>query len=265
MRTEWGRMAVLSVDLAHKRWADIGVCALEAGADHVAVSPISLPALGLAGAPTAKAVAEVVADLAIRIDARLILLDGPQAWKDADNGLLHCRRCERELATQGKTGLPGFTKPATYGPFIAFAIEVFERLAERGWPRLPSASALAPGARFALESFPTSAWRFLGLQPLPGKANRSGASVEEKLDALRRRCALTIRGATTLSHDELQAVVAGLAGIGVGAHPLYTFALAGVAPFEREGAWREGFIVNPVARGVAPWAARRRSLTRRST
>jgi hypothetical protein len=256
-------MAVLSVDLAHRRWADIGVCTLEAGADQVVVSPISLPALGLAGAPTAEAVAEVVADLATRVEARLILLDGPQAWKDADNGLLHCRLCERQLATQGKTGLPGVTKPANYAPFIAFAIEVFGRLAKRGWPRLPSASALAPGGRFAVESFPTSAWRSLGLRPLPGKANRSGASVEDKLDELRGVYPLTIGGATSLSHDELQAAVAGLAGIGVGEHPLYAFDLAGVAPFEREGAWREGFIVNPVARGIASWAERRRSVVRR--
>lgn len=238
-------MPVLSVDLAHKRWGDIGVCSLEAGDGEIVVKPISLPGLGLSGAPSAAVLAEVVADLATRIDARLILLDGPQAWKDPANGLEHCRLCERELATQGKTGLPGCTKPAGYLGFIAFAIEVFDRLAERGWPRLPTRDALRARDRYALECFPTSAWRRLGLAPLPGKANRAGPSVAQKLAELHRRVPFTLRGAGVLSHDELQAAVAGLAGLGADGHPRIGFDLAGVPPFRLDEAWREGFIVNP--------------------
>jgi hypothetical protein len=245
-------MAVLSVDLAHKRWADIGVCSLEARRDAIVVSPISLPARGLFGPPTATAVAEVLADLAERVDARLILLDGPQAWKGPQNGLDHCRLCERHLATQGKTGLPGITKPANYGGFIAFAIEVFDRLDPLGWPRLPSRSALVPTERFALESFPTSAWRFLRLKSLPGKANRRGPSVREKLAELERLFPLSIAGGSPLTHDELQAAVAGLAGVAVEGHAAYDFVLDGEPPFRLDDSWREGFIVNPVPRGAGP-------------
>jgi hypothetical protein len=103
---------VLSVDLAHKRWSDVGVCALAPGDGAILVEPVSLPGLGLAGAPTAETLAGTIAGLAERLGARLVLLDGPQAWKAPDNGLEHCRRCARALATQGKTGLPGATKPA---------------------------------------------------------------------------------------------------------------------------------------------------------
>jgi predicted nuclease with RNAse H fold len=241
-------MPVLSVDLAHKRWGDIGLCSLEAGDGEIVVEPISLPGLGLSGAPTAAVLAEVLADLAARSDARLVLLDGPQAWKDPANGIEHCRLCERELATQGKTGLPGFTKPAGYLGFIAFAIDVFDRLAERGWPRLPTRDALGTEGCFALECFPTSAWRRLGLAPLPGKANRKGASVAEKLAELQRRAPFELRDAAMLSHDELQAVVAGLAGLAAEGHPGFGFDLAGVPPFRLDDIWREGFIVNP-----KPW------------
>ena len=162
---------VLSIDLAHKSYADIGVCSLRVVESRIGVAPIRLSEFGLTGRPTCVLLAGAIADLAAKLDARLVFIDGPQAWKAPDNGLLHSRVCERQLATQGKTGLPGFTKPSNYAPFIAFAIELFDRLAALGWPRLPDASALASSGRFSIESFPTSAWRSLGLKPLPGKAN----------------------------------------------------------------------------------------------
>lgn len=161
--------SVLSIDLAHKSYADIGVCSLRVIEGRIEIAPIRLPSLGLAG-------------------------------------LLHSRICERQLATQGKTGLQGVTKPANYAPFIAFAIELFDRLAGLGWPRLPDASALASSSRFAIESFPTSAWRSLGLKPLPGKANTPAGMVQEKLAEL--GCLVPI-------------------------------------DVELDDSWREGFIVNP--------------------
>ena len=237
-------MTVLSVDLAHKSYADVGVCSLRFDRHRIDVTPVRLSAIGLSGPPDLGALAKAVAGLAEQLDARLILIDGPQAWKSPDNGLLHCRVCERQLATQGKTGLPGFTKPANYAPFISFAIGLFDRLTEVGWPRLPVESALTSSGRFALESFPTSAWRSLGLKPLPGKANTPAGAVQAKVAELRSLSLISTAG--DLTHDELQALVAGLAGIAVEGHPAYTFALAGVPPFKLEGLWREGFIVNPL-------------------
>jgi hypothetical protein len=243
-------LSVLSIDLAHKSYADVGVCSLRIAASQIEVAPIRLPALGLSGKPMSSALARVIADLAEQLGARLILIDGPQAWKSPENGLSHSRICERQLATQGKTGLPGFTKPSNYAPFIALAIDLFDQLAELGWPRLPDESALASSSRFALESFPTYAWRSLGLKPLPGKANTPAGVVPEKLTELSRLYPISTPSSGELTHHELQALVAGLAGIAVEGHAAFAFNVVGVSPFQLEGSWREGFIVNPV-RGAA--------------
>jgi hypothetical protein len=45
---------------------------------------------------------------------RVVMLDGPQAWKSQSNGLAHSRVSERQLNTAGKTGLPGMVKPVTW-------------------------------------------------------------------------------------------------------------------------------------------------------
>jgi hypothetical protein len=241
-------LSVLSIDLAHKSPADIGVCSLRTVSGQIEAAPIRLPALGLTGRPEATALAKTIVDLAKQLDARLVFIDGPQAWKSPENGLVHSRICERQLATPGKTGLPGITKPSTYAPFIVFAVEVFDQLVTLGWPRLPDALALHSASRFALESFPTAAWRALDLAPLPSKANTPAGAVQAKLAELSRLLPISIEGAGDLTHDELQALVAGLAGIAVEGHTSCAVTLAGVAPFELDGAWREGFIVNPARR-----------------
>ena len=53
-------------------------------------------------------------------------------WKAGDNGLEHARVCERALASQGKTGLRGVTKPGNYVGFITFSIKLFDALESRG-------------------------------------------------------------------------------------------------------------------------------------
>jgi len=247
-------LSVLSIDLAHRSYADVGVCSLRIAESQIEVAPIRLPALGLTGRPVSAALAKTIAGLAEQAGARLLFIDGPQAWKAPENGLLHSRICERQLATPGKTGLPGFTKPANYAPFIAFAIDLFDKLAELGWPRLPDESALYSSSRFALESFPTSAWRSLGLKPLPGKAKTAAGAVQAKLAELSRLLPISVPDAGDITHDELQALVAGLAGTAVEEHAACGVALAGVPPFELESSWREGFIVNPVRRAAVQQA-----------
>jgi hypothetical protein len=67
---------------------------------------------------------------------RLIMLDGPQAWKSKSNGCAHARVSERQLNTAAKTGLPGMVKPGTYRPFAEFCLDVYEALCRRGWRRM---------------------------------------------------------------------------------------------------------------------------------
>jgi hypothetical protein len=238
-------LTVLSIDLASRRYADVGVCSLRVIGDRIAVAPIRLDALGLVGRPVCGELAKTVAELAARLDARLVLVDGPQAWKAPDTGMEHARVCERRLATQGKTGLPGSTKPAGYAAFTAFAVELFDRLAELGWPRLHDAAALFSTHRFALESFPTAAWRALGLRPLPGKPNTPAGGVQAKLAELCSLFPVALAAARDLTHDELQALVAGLAGTAIERDAHDALRIDGIAPFELDGTWREGFIVRP--------------------
>ena len=166
------RVTVISIDLAYKRYSDIGVVALTQVDEGITVEVIRLANLGLSGQPAAPDLARCLATLAQDRGAQMMLIDGPQAWKSPSNGLEHSRRCERELNTPGKTGLPGNTKPANYCGFIAFSIELFDELARHGWPRLTAINPPGPACRITIESFPTSAWRKLGSLRCPEKQRR---------------------------------------------------------------------------------------------
>jgi hypothetical protein len=48
-----------------------------------------------------------------------------------------------------------------------------------------------------------------------------------------------------LNHDQLQATVAGLAALPLERQTMAGIAFAGVEPFVEDGAWREGYILNP--------------------
>jgi hypothetical protein len=236
-------MAVISVDLASKDYCDIGVVVLDRGPAEIDVQPVALTELGLRGVPDARVLTRTLLELAADVKARWILLDGPQGWRAPQSQHRHCRHCERELSTQGKTGLPGNTKPGNYLGFISFAISVFDELATRNWPRWTTAALSADRAGFTVESFPTSAWRSLDIRPLPGKSAATQADIDDRLAGLKR--VFGIQVARGPSHDELQALVSGLAGLALEAGNVEGIAVCGVPPFEVEGTWREGFIINP--------------------
>jgi len=148
----------------------------------------------------------------------------------------------------GKTGLPGSTKPGNHVGFITFAIELFDALDARGWPRLATSAVPPLRRRCAVESFPTSAWKRLGLKPLPGKASARPETVLERLGALRSTVPVDVPD--RLSHDELQALVARLAGVALDDGNEAGVSIAGVPPIQMDGTWREGFIVNPTRRAA---------------
>jgi len=64
-----------------------------------------------------------------------------------------------------------------------------------------------------MESLPTAAWRHLGLTPLPAKSKTRPAHLRQAASDLRRLFPLDLPD--NLSHDELQALVASLAGVAV--------------------------------------------------
>src|SRR5258708_2891123 len=163
--------AVVSVDLALKRWVDIGVAILTDDEQGIRVQFKELADHGTLGPRDAQTLALKLLDLVKVHDASVLLIDGPQAWKDPDNGIAYMRICERELRTPAKTGLPGDVKPATWTSFVSFSIDVFDALRTAGLdPFFAHESRIVPARVHLIEVFPTAAWRCLGMSCLPGKA-----------------------------------------------------------------------------------------------
>lgn len=235
-------MAILSVDLACKHYNDIGMVLLDddpSGAKYELMPFENRQS----GAPTPEHVADSIIEVSDRAGVSLILVDGPQAWKNPSNGLLHCRVCERALNAPAKTGLPGTTKPGNYLAFISFSIQVFDEFHSQGWPRYYP-TTWCSGQSVAVETLPLSAWRSLGLPGLPAKSKASDSTIRAHYQLLVDE-GLLASGGQTPSHDQLQALVAGLAGLGLMASSANRYEAVGVAPFVLDGTWREGYIVNP--------------------
>jgi hypothetical protein len=165
--------------------------------------------------------------------------------------LLHCRGCEKVLATPIKTGTIGCVKPASGKRYAELSIAVFGRLIELGG-KLATSTAFEPPKEglLVLESFPTSAWRKIGMSPLPGKANYELKDIEDRINYLRGAYHLKIPRIP--SHDELQALVAGLAGLAILIRDESRYQFEGSLPIKQDGHWVEGYIVIPRSVQEAP-------------
>ena len=195
--------------------------------------------LGLSGVPVAGVLAKTLAGLAIEVAADLILMDGPQGWRAPQSTIKHMRCCELETRTPGKTGTPSVVKPATWTRMVEFSITLFDELGAAGWPRYRGTWS---GEPCSIETFPTHAWRCLGLRVLPSKSRQLN-SLKPWIESLKEVCKLN--WAREPNHDELQAVVAGLAGLFLKCCGATACELHGRPPFYEAGFWREGFILSP--------------------
>jgi len=170
---------VVSVDLAYKRFADIGVATLEQQANGtVCCTFISLGQ----GAPTLEILAERIDRICADRAAKVMLLDGPQAGSHPAMVLSTRASASGSSTRRRKTGEPGVVKPANYARFVTFSVAVYDALTRLGWHRFDAAPAV-PGNRLLIESFPPSAWRSLGLAPLPAKRKTRSGEVVAKLSA----------------------------------------------------------------------------------
>jgi hypothetical protein len=286
-------MAVLSIDLATRRWSDLGIVVLDRTHSRPApqfaaagwplppqpvfspqtpfipqcepepwessVRPIRCEMIAWnesgnkSGSDTSVCTGPVDAEiLAGRInhlcttrDIRIILLDGPQAWKSRSNGLEHSRVSERQLNTPAKTGLPGMVKPLTYRPFAEFCLDVYDALCRRGWRRLQTMPQPgSPQERVLVESYPHAAWKSLGLKPLVSKRRAKVSDLAEAFHALRSVMPITVDRPP--NHDQLQAIVGGLAGLALEDRNTTATRIVGTPPHREDGHWREGFIVLPL-------------------
>jgi hypothetical protein len=258
-------MAVLSVDLAFRRWCDLGIVVLDRShraqrtaealplrrATDMAVggeAPVHCDILvwNEPGAVDANILAGRLNHLCGIRGIRVLMLDGPQAWKSRTNGLEHARVSERQLNTSAKTGLPGMVKPVTYRAFAEFCVDVYDALCRRGWRRLETHEQ--PGLaqeRVLVESYPHAAWKSLGIKPLPSRRRARVSDLAEAFAALREIVPLTVNRPP--NHDQLQAIVGGLPGLALDEHDTAGAQIIGKPPRREEGHWREGFIVLPVA------------------
>jgi hypothetical protein len=234
-------MTIVSVDLA-LTYRDFGIAIVETSSAGAAYELVRLQDRWH-GSPTPSDVANRLIQVSNSAKATIILLDGPQGWKDPSNGLEHSRRCERILNTPAKTGLPGNVKPANYFAYVDFSVRVFDTFHTRGWKRFDPSSWKIDQPT-VVESFPLAAWRSLDLVPLPAKAKSREGDIRTHLNAL-RDAGLLANHTSTPTHDELQALVAGLAGVALGSSDDERYVAVGSTPFTLDGIWREGYIVNP--------------------
>ncbi|MFY7948507.1 MAG: DUF429 domain-containing protein [Gemmatimonas sp.] len=241
---------VLSVDLAYKRHRDIGVVLLDA--TETGIEATIVDAL-LADPPHAHTLADWLHALAERHHVAGIAIDGPLGWKAPGTDAPHCRMSEKAVRAPGKTGLPpDGVKPRGYLAFTEFSIALFERFTTRYGYALPGSGHAVPekqgatgdrGARFVTETFPTAAWRSLGLTPVPGKGRTTPDALREAVARLTARVPLQLDRAPT--HDQLQAVVGGLAPLAWSRGHTQRVTLAGEPPHRLDGCWREGYIMIP--------------------
>jgi hypothetical protein len=237
-------MAVLSVDLAFRRWSDLGIVLLDQRTADGTIACEIIP-WNEAGPVDANILAGKLNHLCGIRDVRVLMLDGPQAWKSRHNGLEHARVSERQLNTAAKTGLPGMVKPVTYRAFAEFCLDVYDGLCRRGWKRLETVAQ--PGAvseRVLVESYPYAAWKSLGLKPLPSKRRCKVSDLAEAYGALRALIPFTTNRPP--NHDQLQAIVGGLPGLALEAHNASGARIVGRPPHREDGHWREGYIVLPL-------------------
>ena len=233
---------VLSIDLAMES-RRIGICVLEGTRRRSKLILLSPEDLKLPSRPDALQLALAILDYCSRHGVKVVLLDGPQAWKDPRSELPHSRRCERELSTQVKTGTAGNVKPAPALRFVQFCIDVFRHLVAGGANLVQNSPISVLGPLLAVETFPTSAWRCLGQQPLPSHHKATDEDIERRVRALREKFHVAITQKP--NHDQIQAAVAGLAGLSIMEGDGYGYCLSGSPPISEGGSLCEGFIVNP--------------------
>ena len=236
---------VLSIDLAYKSACDLGICLIErTRRRRLRVSFPHFWKLGIENPPSPKQLAHAIHRFCRDNGILIVFLDGPQGWKDPKSGLKHSRICERKLNAPAKTGAVGQVKPRNYLPFVRFSISTFAELVKLGAKLTRKPTVIIPKNRLlVLESLPLSAWRKLKIAPLPAKRRAQLVDLKDRLRKLQRFYRFHVHYQP--GHDQLQALVSGLAGVAILAGNTSGYIAEGAPPENQTGVIVEGFIVNP--------------------
>jgi hypothetical protein len=259
-------IAVLGVDLASGCWVDNGTSRITFDSDRSVFTEIIAPAIAWPenSALTPSQLASID-DYARANGIRAVGLDGPQGWRDPATPT-ECpgvgRRCEFESRTQGKTGVYPNTYPRTQRAWIEFCVEVFDALLTNDDVTLADPASVRPPSRgyTLVEACPTAAWISSGLRALPGKRQRP--ELRPFVEDLASAFNLPLEPPSLASHDDLQAVVAGLAAAAAVGGPVEPVLTGVAARIVQDGHGRrrvEGYIWNirPPSYGRDRVAARR--------
>lgn len=235
--------SVLAVDLASKKYKDIGFALLPVGA--VEVIFLKAEELGLSGKPFASDLAPALNQFCLDHDVKVLILDGPQGWKSPHTGIEHMRIGERVLNTPAKTGVIGHVKPGSALRYVAFSINLFHSLrVDFGWSLLTRNWHTAKRKRWLVEGFPTSAWKTLGLSSLPAKSRTKRKELNQWADDFKIVSGLHL--GSDLTHDDLQAAVLLPAAIAIQSKNVNGVVLSGMDPrYTWSGDVLEGWIANP--------------------
>jgi hypothetical protein len=211
--------AVLGVDLASRRWSDIGTALVKLGDDGEPIEVVTQAVRWPLGAPLTESRLARIVDRFVRAHGvAAVSIDGPQGWRDpaalASQGV--GRACEKSAHAPGKTGVYGRTYPANQLGWMSFSITLFALLTERNHihlvddPEITTLEKPKPGEYYLMECFPTVTWRSAGLAPLPAK--RRVRDTRTFATELATRWPLPLID-HAIGHDDLQAVVAALPAI----------------------------------------------------
>ncbi len=275
-------MVVLSVHLATRSWAELGVALLRLQTDPEGNPDRDwergsgrdrgrdwggMPGKTRVGCeilPWQEAEAPPVVELAERLDAAcrrygatVLMLDGPQAWMADDTGHRHSRTAERALHTAAKMGPPGTVLPGSYERFVGYCLALYDALARLGWRRLVAGQTAEPNGvreRFLVESYPHAAWKSLGVRPLPARRRCRVSDLARAWEALTAVVPIDVNRPP--NHAQMQAIVGGLPGLALAAdwdtrqaRPPVESRVVGEPPRQQGGHWREGYIAVPVRPG----------------
>jgi len=217
---------VLGVDLASRHWAENGTAVLAFRGmrwTSCAVDVLRWPG----GVPNAQTLAEMILSYCIRHDIRAVALDGPLGWRDpnatAGSRPGVGRVAEYAVRAQGKTGNYGVCYPRTQRRWVELCVAVFAHLLRHPQCALvnsDSPMSLEAGQFAVLETFPTMTWRTCGMKPLPSRRATTPEVQREALRGLARTFAMPPDLLPVdCTHDEVQAIVAALAGVAVQGGP----------------------------------------------